>query len=80
MKKKDIQELKNRPDAELARLVQDGSEELRVLRFDLAAGKVKDISKIRELRKKIARAHTFMKQNASQTVPTQAKPAAPTKK
>ncbi len=66
MKKKDIQELKNRPDAELARLVQDGSEELRALRFDLAAGKVKDISKIHELRKKIARAHTFMKQNASQ--------------
>jgi ribosomal protein L29 len=70
MKKKDIEELKNKPDAELARLVQDGSEELRALRFDLAAGKVKDISKIRELRKKIARAHTFMKQNASQTAPT----------
>lgn len=63
MKKKDIEELKNRPDAELARLIHDGNEELRVLRFDLAAGKVKDISKIRDLRKKIARAHTFMKQN-----------------
>ena len=62
MKKKDIQELKNKQAAELERLVRDGNTELRALRFDLAAGKVKDISKIRELRKKIARAQTFLKQ------------------
>jgi len=64
MKKKDIQELKNKQTAELERLVKDKSEELRVLRFDLAAGKVKDISKIREARKTVARANTFLNQNS----------------
>lgn len=64
MKKKDIQDLKNKPDAELARLVRDGNDELRVLRFDLAAGKVKDISKIREVRKSIARMQTFLNERA----------------
>lgn len=63
MKKKDIQELKNKQDAELARLVRDKNEELRTLKFDLAAGKVKDISKIREARKTVARAKTFLKQH-----------------
>jgi large subunit ribosomal protein L29 len=64
MKKKDIQELKNKPDAELTRLIKDSGEQLRVLRFDLAAGKVKDISKIRDLRKSIARMQTFLKERA----------------
>lgn len=60
MKKKEIQELKNKQEGELMRLVREKSDELRVLRFDLAAGKVKDISKIREARKLIARASTFL--------------------
>ena len=60
MKKKDIQELKNKPEAELERLIEEKSGELRVLRFDLAAGKVKDISKIRDARKTIARMKTFL--------------------
>ena len=64
MKKKDFQELKNKADGELTRLIKDGNEELRALRFDLAAGKVKDISKIRSLRKNIARMNTFLKERA----------------
>ena len=64
MKKKDVQEMKNKSEAELMRLVKDKNEELRTLRFDLAAGKVKPISKIREARKKIARAMTFLNQQA----------------
>jgi ribosomal protein L29 len=64
MKQKDIQEMKNKSEGELTRLVADTTAELRVLRFDLAAGKVKDISKIRESRKKIARAKTFLNQHA----------------
>jgi large subunit ribosomal protein L29 len=63
MKKKEIQELKNRPTEELARLVVEGSEKLRTLRFDLAKGKVKDISEIHEAKKKIARMKTFIHQN-----------------
>lgn len=60
MKKKEIQELKNKQDAELMRLIKDKNDELRVLRFDLAAGKVKDISKLREARKAIARMKTIL--------------------
>jgi large subunit ribosomal protein L29 len=60
MKKKDIQEFKNKQDGELERIVKDKNEELRVLRFDLAAGKVKDISKIRDARKTVARAKTIL--------------------
>jgi len=68
MKKKEIQELKNKSAAELERLVADSTRDLRALRFDLAAGKVKDISKIRDMRKGIARMKTFLKQQtANQT-------------
>ena len=64
MKKKDIQELKHRPAEELARLVTESSEKLRSLRFDLAAGKVKDISQIHNEKKKIARMKTFIHEHA----------------
>ena len=66
MKKKDIQELKTKQDAELTRLIETGADELRALRFDLAAGKVKDISKIHDLRKRIARMKTFLKERTLQ--------------
>lgn len=64
MKKREIQELKTKPVAELQKLLKDGRERLRVLKFDLAAGKVKDMSKLRELKKDIARLLTFLKQEA----------------
>lgn len=67
MKKKDIQELKHRPAEELTRLIQEANEKLRALRFDLAAGKVKDITQIHELRKKVARMKTFIHERANQT-------------
>jgi ribosomal protein L29 len=67
MKKKDIQDFKNKPDAELMRIVKDTNDELRTLRFDLAAGKVKDISKIREAKKAIARAQTFLQERKMNT-------------
>ncbi len=60
MKKKDIQEMKNRSSAELTKLVEDSAEKLRALRFDLAAGKVKNVAQLREVRKTIARARTFL--------------------
>ncbi len=63
MKKKDIQELKNRSAEELAGLVKINSEKLRGLKFDLAAGKVKDINPIRTVRKDIARMKTFIRQS-----------------
>ena len=62
MKKKDIQELKNRTADQLEALIAEAEEKLRALRFDLAAGKVKDISPIHEARKRIARMKTFIRE------------------
>jgi ribosomal protein L29 len=62
MKTREIQELKNKPDAELERMIEEGNAKLREFRFDLAAGKVKDISKIHETRKGVARMKTFLEQ------------------
>jgi large subunit ribosomal protein L29 len=60
MKKNEIQELKRKPDTELTRLLSDAREKLRNLRFELAQGKVKNISEISETRKTIARINTFL--------------------
>ena len=60
MKKREIQELKNMSAAELAKRLREGRERLRALQFDLAAGKVKNVGVLRELRKDIARYATFI--------------------
>ena len=61
MKKREIQELKQRPQGELKRMIIESNEKLRQLRFDLAAGKVKNVSEIHKLRKGVARMETFIK-------------------
>jgi ribosomal protein L29 len=66
MKKKEIQELKNKPLGELEHIVLDGGEKVRALRFDLAAGKVKNVNELRHARKTIARAKTFINQNGNE--------------
>jgi ribosomal protein L29 len=63
MKRKEIQELKNKPLPELMKFIKEGREKLRSLKFDLAAGKVKDIGELRSLRKDLARALTFVREN-----------------
>ena len=62
MKKKDIQDLKVKPEAELMRLVKESNEKLCALRFDLAAGKVKNVKTLHEIKKTIARAKTFLRE------------------
>jgi ribosomal protein L29 len=57
MKKNEIKELKNKSAGEL--------EAMRALRFDLAAGKVKNVNELHQNRKKIARAKTFLHQQAN---------------
>ncbi|MDP3948375.1 MAG: 50S ribosomal protein L29 [bacterium] len=64
MKKKEITEFKNKPLAELEKFVRDSKEKLRTLKFDLAAGKVKNVKDLRMLKKDIARALTFIKDKA----------------
>ncbi len=67
MKTKDIQILKNRPVEELTHMITEANEKLRALGFDLAAGKVKDITEIKELKKKVARMKTFIHEHATNT-------------
>lgn len=62
MKQKEIQDLKVKTDAELARLIREDSEKLRALRFDLAAGKVKNVKALHETKHAIARAKTFLRE------------------
>ena len=61
MKRKEIDELKNKTTAELKKLADDSREELRQLKFDLAQGKVKNLKRISELKKVIARLLTFVR-------------------
>ena len=57
-----IQELKQRPEDELKKLLQDSREKLRQLKFDLASGKVKNVREIRSIKKDIARILTSFSQ------------------
>ncbi|MSR70922.1 50S ribosomal protein L29 [Candidatus Kaiserbacteria bacterium] len=51
-------DLKNHSADELAKLVHDKREELRVLRFHVAGSKNRDVKAAQKLRKDIARALT----------------------
>ncbi|MCL4405147.1 50S ribosomal protein L29 [Patescibacteria group bacterium] len=66
MKKNDIQKLKEMSSQEMERVIGNAREDLRKLKFDLAAGKVKDIRSVSEARKKIARLMTFVRGKVDQ--------------
>lgn len=57
-----IKELKEKSKDELAKLLIESRELLRSLRFDLAAGKVKNIRQFRLIKKDIARILTLLSQ------------------
>jgi ribosomal protein L29 len=67
MKRNEIKELPAKSNDELAILIKDAREKSRALRFDLAAGKVKNIGALRTVRKDIARLLTVM--NAQKATP-----------
>ncbi|MBZ9572823.1 50S ribosomal protein L29 [Patescibacteria group bacterium] len=50
------------PQGELQRILQEKREKLREFRFNLAAGKIKNVREIRETKKDIARILTLLKQ------------------
>lgn len=54
-----IVELRQKSKGELQQLLEGQKETLRQLRFDLAAGKVKNVRQIRQLRKTIAQILTL---------------------
>ena len=60
MKRKQIDELKNKPGAELRKDLRSLREKLSKLQFDLKAGKVKNIREVKETKKHIARIMTIM--------------------
>ncbi len=62
MKNSEIKELKNKSEGELFKLLQENRDKLRSLKFDLAAGKVKNVTELRKIKKLIARILTFSNQ------------------
>lgn len=55
-------EIKNLSDAEINQKVEETSEELFNLRFQLAIGQVKDTNRITALKRDIARMKTILRQ------------------
>ena len=53
-------ELRRKSKESLEKMIRDQREKLRQLRFDLVAGKVKNIKEIRQTRKEIAQTHTIL--------------------
>jgi len=58
----ELKELKNLPERELKSLLNQKQERLRVLRFDLSFGKVKNVREIRATRKLISQIKTILKE------------------
>ena len=57
-----ISELNKKSRQQLGKMLLDSREKLRGLKFDAAAGRVKNVREIRELRRTIARILTILKQ------------------
>ena len=55
-----IKEIKEKPISDLKALLGESQEKLRSLKFDLAAGKVKNVREIRSIKKGIARILTII--------------------
>ena len=53
-------ELRQKSKSELQKLLSENREKLRSLRFDLSAGKVKNVREIRRIKKEIARILTLL--------------------
>ena len=60
MKKQDFQKLKSGSRAEMQKELLGSQIKLRDLKFDLAAGKVKNVSQIQKLKKVVARLSTLI--------------------
>lgn len=63
MKKKELQQLKNKPLPDLQKKLKESRDRLWQLKIDLVAGKVKNVREIRSIRKNIARILTFINEH-----------------
>ncbi|OGZ01905.1 MAG: 50S ribosomal protein L29 [Candidatus Liptonbacteria bacterium RIFCSPLOWO2_01_FULL_53_13] len=61
MTREEFKQLKQKPAAEVEAALKEAREKLRVLTFDLAAGKVKNVAALREQKKDIARMLTVLR-------------------
>jgi large subunit ribosomal protein L29 len=57
----EIKELKQLSKEELVKKAADDREKLRQMRFDLSAGKIKNVREIHQTKKEIARIMTLLK-------------------
>ncbi len=55
-----IVELRQKSENEMRKILEDDREKLRQLRFDLTAGKVKNVKEVHSLKKEIARLLTLL--------------------
>ncbi|MDE2001540.1 MAG: 50S ribosomal protein L29 [Patescibacteria group bacterium] len=62
MKKTDIQNLRNKSAVELANDLKTDRDTLWQLRNDVANGKVKNVSEVRKVKKRIAIINTILKE------------------
>lgn len=60
MKKSEIEKLTKKTTADLQKDLASSREELRALKFELAAGKVKNITKVKDVKRTIARILTLL--------------------
>ncbi|MBZ9573032.1 50S ribosomal protein L29 [Patescibacteria group bacterium] len=58
------QELRQKSQVELQKILTENREKLRQLRFDLDSGKVKNVREIRKIKKEVARILTLIKKYA----------------
>lgn len=61
MANKELEQLRKKTKKELQKILQDNREKLRQLRFDLAAGKVKNVREIRRIKREIAQILTVLR-------------------
>ncbi len=60
MKRREFDQLKNSSSEDLMKTVREYQLRLRTLKFDLAQGKVKNVSELRGVKKDIARILTLL--------------------
>lgn len=66
MKKKDLTTHKGKSNEDLTKEIRELESRKEALQFDLAAGKVKNIREIRDVKKSVAQLHTLLKERANQ--------------
>lgn len=66
MSRKETEQLRKKTKADLTRMVVNYQEKLKQLRFDLAAGKVKNVREMRKIKKELARTLTLLAEAAGE--------------